>query len=88
MLTGIRVIVSDATIEAEGLKEFFMSAGKAAINIEKVANNPVRAWETASKLVSAAATENPIAALATTTDFIHLAATGGGLKVVQKRRGL
>ena len=36
--------VSDATIEAEALKEFFKSAGKATVNYgKKVANNPVRA---------------------------------------------
>ena len=36
--------VSDATIEAEGLKEFFKSVGKATVNFrKKVANSPVRA---------------------------------------------
>ena len=43
--------VSDATIEAEGLKDFFKSVGKATVNFgKKVANNPVRALETASKI--------------------------------------
>ena len=38
--------VSDATIEAEGLKDFFKSVGKATVNFGKnVANNPVRALE-------------------------------------------
>ena len=41
--------VSDATIEAEGLKDFFKSDAKATVNIgKKVANNPVRALEIAS----------------------------------------
>ena len=36
--------VFDATIEAEGLKDFFKSVGKATVNFgKKVANNPVRA---------------------------------------------
>ena len=48
--------VSDATIEAEGLKDFFKSVGRALVNFgKKVANNPVRALEIASKIVSAAA---------------------------------
>ena len=38
--------LSDATIEAEGLKDFFKSVGRATVNIgKKVANNPVRALE-------------------------------------------
>ena len=33
--------VSDATIEAEGLKDFFKSVGRATVNFgKKVANNP------------------------------------------------
>ena len=52
--------VSDATIEAEGLKDFFKSVGKATVNFgKKVANNPVRALEIASKIGSAAASRNP-----------------------------
>ena len=42
--------VSAATIEAEGLKDFFKSVGKATVNFgKKVANNPVRALEIAKK---------------------------------------
>ena len=38
--------VSDATIGAEGLKDFFKRVGKATVNFgKKVANNPVRALE-------------------------------------------
>ena len=51
--------VSDATIEAEGLKDFFKSVSSATVNFgKKVANNPVRAVETASKIGSAAASRN------------------------------
>ena len=63
--------VSDATIEAEGLKDFFKSVGRATVNFgKKVANNPVRALEIASKIGSAAASRNPRAALSATPDLI------------------
>ena len=81
--------VSDATIEAEGLKDFFKSVGKATVNFgKKVANNPVRALEIASKIGSAAACRNPTAALSATPDLVKFATTGEGIKVVQKGRGL
>ena len=69
--------VSEATIEAEGLKDFFKSVGKATVIFgKKVANNPVRALEIASKIGSAAASRNPRAALSATPDLIKLATTG------------
>ena len=81
--------VSDATIEAEGLKDFFKNVGKATVNFgKKVANNPVRALEIASKIGSAAASRNPRAALSATPDLIKFATTGEGIKVIQKGRGL
>ena len=81
--------VSDATIEAEGLKDFFKRVAKATVNfVKKVANNPVGALEIASKLGIAAASRNPGAALIATLDLIKFATTGEGIKVVQKRRGL
>ena len=81
--------VSDATIEAEGLKGFFKSVGRATVNFgKKVANNPVRELEIASKIGSAAASRNPRAALSATPNLIKLATTGEGIKVVQKGRGL
>ena len=52
--------VCDATIEAERLKDFFKSVGNATFNFgKKVANNPVRALEIASKVGSAASSRNP-----------------------------
>ena len=52
--------VSDARIEAEGLKDFFKSVGRATVSFgKKVANNPVRALEIASKIGSTAASRNP-----------------------------
>ena len=81
--------VSDATIEPEGLKDFFKSVGKDTVNFgKKVANNPVRAFEIASKIGSAAASRNPRAALSTTPDLIKFATTGEGINVVQRGRGL
>ena len=81
--------VSHATIEAEGLKDFFKSVGRATVNFgKKVANNPIRALEIASKIGTAAASRNPRAALSATPDLIKFATTGEGIKVVQKGRGL
>ena len=81
--------VSDATIEAEGLKGFFKSVGRATVNFgKKVDKNPVRALEIASKIGSAAASRNPRAALSATPDLIKFATTGEGIKKVQKGRGL
>ena len=83
--------VSDATIEAEGLTDFFKSVGRATVNFgRKVANNPVRALEIAlieSKIGSAAVSRKPRAALSATPDLIKFATTGEGIKVVQKGRG-
>ena len=71
------------------MTDFFRSVGKATVNFgKKVANNPVRALEIASKIGSAAATRNPKAALAATPDLNKIATTGEGIKVVQKGRGL
>ena len=81
--------VSDATIEAEGLKDFFKSVGRTTVIFgKKVANNPVRALEIASKIGSAAAARNPRAALSATPDLIKFGTTGEGIKVIQKGRGL
>ena len=81
--------VSDATIEAKGLKDFFKSVVRATVNFgKKVSNKPVRALEIASKIGSAAASRNPRAALSATPDLINFPTTGEGIKVVQKGRGL
>ena len=81
--------VSDSTIEAEGLKDFFKSVRRATVNFgKKVATNPIRALEIASKIGSAAASRNPRVALSATPDLIKFATTGECIKVVQKGRGL
>ena len=81
--------VSDATIEAEGLKYFFKSVVKATVNFgKKVANNPVRAVEIASKKGRAAASRNPRAVLSAAPDLVKFATSGECIKVVQKGRWL
>ena len=81
--------VSDATREEEGLKDFFKSVGRATVNFgKKVANNPVRALEIASKIGSAAVSRNPRTALSATPDLIKFATTGECIKAVQKGGGL
>ena len=79
--------VFDATIEAEELKDFFKSVGKATVNIgKKVANNSVRALEIASRIGSAAASRRPRAALSAPPDLIKFATTGEGINVGTKKR--
>ena len=81
--------VSDATIESEELKDSFKSVCKTTINFgKKVAKNPVRALDIASKIGSAAAFINPRAGLSVTSDLNKNATTGKGIKVILKRRGL
>ena len=81
--------VSDSTIEAEGLKDFLKGVGRATVNFgKKVANNPVIAFETASKKGSAAASKNPRAVLSATLHLVKFGTNGEGINVVQKRRVL
>ena len=81
--------VSDASTEAEGLKDFFKIIGKSPVNFgNKVANNPVKALEIASKIGSAAASRNPREALSATPDLIKFATNGESIKLVEKGRGL
>ena len=76
--------VSDKTIEAEGLKDFFKHVGKAALKAtksvgKKVLANPGRALEIGAQIGAAAASRNPKAALAATPDVIKFVHTGKGL---------
>ena len=69
--------VSDDTIEAEELKDFFKSVGKTTVNLgKKTAYKSVRALEISSKIGSAAASRNPRTALSATPDLIKFATTG------------
>ena len=76
--------VSDKTIEAEGLKDFFKHLGKAAKFVgKKVLANPGRALEIGAQIGAAAASKNPRAALAATPDVIKFVHTGKGLYLPQ-----
>ena len=54
------LLVSDQTIQAEGLGDFFKHLGSAAKNVgKKILNNPGRALEIAANNGTAAASKNP-----------------------------
>ena len=74
------LIVSDQTISAEGLGDFFKHIGKAAKNVgKKILNNPGRALELAANIGTAAASKNPRMIAATAPDIIKLVHQGKGL---------
>ena len=81
------LIVSDQTIQAEGLSNFFRGIGKAAKNTAKLAthvgkkilNNPGRALEIAANIGTAAASKNPKLIAATAPDIIKFVHQGKGL---------
>ena len=74
------LIVSDQTIQAEGLGDFFRSVGKAAKNVgKKILNNPGRALEIAANIGTAAASRNPKLIAATAPDIIKFVHQGKGL---------
>ena len=73
------LIVSDQTIQAEGLGDFFRSVGKAAKNVgKKILNNPGRALEIAAN-IGTAASKNPKLIAATAPDNIKFVHQGKGL---------
>ena len=74
------MIVSDQTIQAEGLSDFFKGLGKAAKNVgKKILNNPGRALEIAANIGTAATTKNPRLIAATAPDIIKFVHQGKGL---------
>ena len=74
------LIVSDPTIQAEGLGDFFRGIGKAAKNVgKKILNNPGRALELAANISTAAASKNPRMIAATAPDIIKLVHQGKSL---------
>ena len=83
------MIESDELIKAERLDFIKKNVGKAAVSFgKKVANNPVRALEIASKIGTSKGTENAAKVLSPTPDLIKFATTGDGIMFVQKDRGL
>ena len=78
------MIVSDNTIEAEGLGDFFSNLGKKGINVSKkiaknVLSNPGRALDLTAKKATAAASRNSKQALSTLPELITFYNTGKGL---------
>ena len=78
------MIVSDNTIQAEGLGDFFKNLGKISAKAgKKLAkndlSNPVRALDLTAKIATAAATKSPKAALSTLPEVINFYHTGKGL---------
>ena len=74
------LIVSDQTIQAEGLDDFFKHLGSAAKNVgKKILNNPDRALEIAANIGTAAPRKNPKLIAATAPDSIKFVHQGKGL---------
>ena len=78
------IIVSDNTIQAEGLGDFFKNLGKvsskAAKKLAKNAlKNPSRFLEIGANIATAAATKSPKAALSTLPEVINFYHTGKGI---------
>ena len=78
------MIVSDNTIQAEGLGDFFKNLGKvsskAAKKLAKNAlKNPSRFLEIGANIATAAATKSPKAALSTLPEVINSYHTGKGV---------
>ena len=78
------MIVSDNTIQAEGLGDFFKNLGKKGFNISKkmaknVLSNPGRASDLTAKIATAAASKNSKQALSTLPELIAFYNTGKGL---------
>ena len=78
------MIVSDNTIQNEGLGDFFKKLGKKGLNVSKkmaknVLSNPGRALDLTAKIATAAASRNSKQALSTLPELITFYNTGKGL---------
>ena len=74
------LVVSDQTIQAEELGNFFKHLGSAAKNVgKKILKNPGRALELAANIGTAAASKNPRMIAATAPDIIKFVHQGKGL---------
>ena len=76
--------VSDNTIKAEGLGDFFMNLGKKGLNVSKkmaknVLSNPRRALDLTAKIATAVASKNSKQAPSTLPELITFYNTGKGL---------
>ena len=78
------MIVSDNTIQAEGLGDFFKNLGKVSSKAAKKLaknelKNPSRLLEIGANVATAAVCKNPKAALSALTEVINFHHTGKGL---------
>ena len=78
------VNVSDNTIRAESLGDFFKNLGKKGLNVSKkmvknVLSNPGRALDLTAKIATATASRNSKQALSTLPELITFCNTGKGL---------
>ena len=78
------MIVSDNTIQAEGLGDFFEKLGKVSSKTAKklasnALTNPARFLEIGANVAAATASRNPKAALSTLPEVINFYHTGKGL---------
>ena len=78
------MIVSDNTIQEEGLGDFFKNLGKFSAKAGKklaknVLNNPGRALKLTAKIATATATKSPKAALSTLPEVINFYHTAKSL---------
>ena len=74
------MVVSDQTIQAEGLGDFFRGVGNAAKNDGmKILNDPGRALEIAANIGTAAAGKNLRMIAASAPDIIKVVHQGKGL---------
>ena len=76
--------VSDNTIVAEGLVDFFKNLGKKGLNTSKkmaknASKNPARALDITANIATAAASRNHKAVLSTLPELITFYNTGKGL---------
>ena len=75
------MIVSDNTINAEGLGDFFRKFGKKGLDVSKkmaknVLSNPARALDLTAKIATAATCRNSKQALSTLPELITIYNTG------------
>ena len=76
--------VSDNTMEAEGLSDFFKNLGRKGLNVSKqkaknVLSNPGRVLDLEGKIAAAAASRKSKQALSTLPELITFYNTGKGL---------
>ena len=82
------MMLSDNTIQAEGLSDFFENLGKIGLNVSKkmaknLLKNPGRALDITANIATAAASRNPKNVMSTLPELITFYNTGKGLYLGQ-----